>query len=104
MSEIEINELTPLKNTVLGYEIEHGTEKLASGIIKLCDVGKDEGIRPRRFTVYAVGPEIDYLKKGDRILVKHGRWSRGHDVEINGEEIKLHKIDPNDIELIFDEE
>lgn len=103
-NDIEIMEIQPIKDTIIGYEVEHGEERLVSGIIKLCDVGKDEGIRPRRFTIYAVGPDVDWLQKGDRVLVKHGRWSRGHDVVVAGEKLKLHKLDPNDIELVFIEE
>jgi hypothetical protein len=61
--------------------MEHGDQKLASGLIIPDDNGKARGIRPRWCTVYAVGEEVDYVKPGDQVLVSHGRWTRGFQVE-----------------------
>jgi hypothetical protein len=57
--------------------MEHGDQKLASGLIVPDDNGKERGIRPRWCIVYAVGAEVVDVKPGDRILVAHGRWTRG---------------------------
>lgn len=71
----------PLPNRVLVCDMEHGDQKLASGLIIPDDNGKERGIRPRMATVYAVGADIDYVKPGDQVLIAHGRWSRGVKVQ-----------------------
>jgi len=73
--------IRPLRDKVLVTNMEHGDQKLASGLIIPDDNGKTHGIRPRWATVYAVGTEVDYVKPGDRVLVSHGRWTRGFQVE-----------------------
>jgi len=73
--------IRPLRDKVLVTNMEHGDQKLASGLIIPDDNGKTQGIRPRWCTVYAVGEEVDYVKPGDKILVSHGRWTRGFQVE-----------------------
>ena len=62
-----------------------------------------KGIRPRWAKVYAVGPLQKDVEVGQYILVKHGRWTRGIQVEINGEELDVRRVDPNDILLVSDE-
>jgi co-chaperonin GroES (HSP10) len=74
-------DIRPIKDKVLVCDMEHGDQKLASGLIIPDDNGKERGIRPRWCIVYAVGAEVDYVKPGDRILVAHGRWTRG--VQVN---------------------
>lgn len=73
-------DIRPLRNRVLVCDMEHGDQKLASGLIIPDDNGKERGIRPRWGTVYAVGSEITDVKPGDRILISHGRWTRGVNV------------------------
>lgn len=70
-------DIRPLRDKVLVCDMEHGDQKLASGLIIPDDNGKERGIRPRKSIVYAVGEEVDYVKVGDQILVSHGRWTRG---------------------------
>lgn len=70
-------DIRPIRNRVLVCDMEHGDQKLASGLIIPSDDGKERGIRPRFGTVYAVGADVDYVKPGDRILISHGRWTRG---------------------------
>lgn len=70
----------PLRNDVLAINMERG-EKMFGKIILTDDDGQDRGIRPRWCQVWRIGSEVDELSPGEWILVKHGRWSRG--VEIN---------------------
>ena len=77
--------------------MEFGEQVLASGIVLTSDDGKDRGIHPRWAQVYAVGPDHkeDY-NVGDWILLEHGRWSRGIDIETEtGEKITIRLIDNN---------
>lgn len=70
---------------------------LNSGLILLDDNGTGEGIRPRWGKVYAVGPNQKDVAIGDWIMVKHGRWTRGFDVEDENGEHTLRRVDPNDV-------
>ena len=67
----------PLRDRVLVCDMEYGETRTAGGIILSNDDGKERGIRPRWATVYAVGDEVQDVKPGDRILIAHGRWTRG---------------------------
>lgn len=67
----------PLRDRVLVCDMEYGETRTAGGIIISNDDGKERGIRPRWATVYAVGDQVQDVKPGDRILIAHGRWTRG---------------------------
>jgi hypothetical protein len=69
------------------------------GIIILSDDGKDRGIKPRWGQVFAKGPENDDpYDVGDWILVEHGRWTRGYDLELdNGETITLRTVEAESV-------
>jgi len=58
------------------------------------DDGQSSGIRPRWCKVYAVGPDQKDVVPGQWVLTEHGRWTRGVEVEIEGEELTLRRIDP----------
>ena len=74
------------------------------GIVLLNDNGKGNGIRPRWGRVYAVGPEQKDVNVGDWVLVAHGRWTRGLDLEDESGKLTIRKIDPKDILLVSDDE
>lgn len=95
--------IIPLSDHILVCDMENGGKKLASGLIILDDNGKTSGIRPRECTVYAIGKNIDYLDVGNKILVAHGRWSRGVRIKTpTGENIVVRRIDPADILLVME--
>lgn len=89
--------IKPIKDKVLVTNMEFGEQVLASGIVLTSDDGKDRGIHPRWAQVYAVGPDHkEVFNVGDWILLEHGRWSRGIDVETEtGEKIVVRLIDNN---------
>lgn len=73
------------------------------GIVIPNDNRRSEGIRPRWCQIYKVGAEYKGdLKEGQYILVSHGRWSRG--IEIEDEEGKktIRRVDNNDILMVSD--
>ena len=69
----------------------------------LNDNGKSSGIRPRWGRVYAIGPEQQDVRVGEWILVAHGRWTRGLDIEDDSGKHTIRKIDPKDILMSADE-
>jgi hypothetical protein len=99
----KISKLIPLSNHVIVTDMNFGQRKLSSGVILLGDDGKTDGIRPRWCKVYAIGPEQKDVAVGDWILVEHGRWTRGVEVDINGEELTLRRVDPDCIMGVSDE-
>jgi Chaperonin 10 Kd subunit. len=96
------NDLRAIKNTVIVRDMEFGLQTTASGIILPSDDGIDRGIHPRWCQVYRVGKDIDFVKQGDWILVDHGRWSRGLNVDIANEKFMMRTVDPKDILGISD--
>lgn len=98
----KIKSLRALREHVLVTDMHFGQRKLGSGIILGNDDGTSEGIRPRWAKVFAIGPEQHDVKVGQWVLVAHGRWTRANDIEVDGEEKALRRVDQNDILLISD--
>ena len=79
--------LKPIKDKVIVHNMHFGEQRSAGGIVVLGDDGKDRGIYPRWGQVYAVGPDHkEEFGVGDWILVEHGRWTRGIELDDGGSE------------------
>lgn len=93
-----------LKNKVLVQDLESG-ERVINGIVVPDDNGKSEGIRARWGKVYSVGDNIDEVKPGQFIYVKHGRWTRAFDIkQDDGSVLKLWGVEwPDAVMLVADE-
>lgn len=96
--------LTPLSNHVIVRDMNFSGRTLSSGVILLGDDGKTDGIRPRWSKVYAIGPQQTDVVPDQWIMVEHGRWTRGIEVDINGDRMTLRRVDPDAIMLVSDEE
>lgn len=103
MKSWQINKIRPLHDQVVVRDMEFAERKLASGIVLPDDNRKSEGIRPRWAQIHAVGPEQKHYQVGQWICMTHGRWTRGAQVEIDGEEMTLRKVDLEEILLVSDE-
>ena len=90
----------PLRDGILVRNMDFKGHKTAGGIIVLSDDGKLGGIHPRWGEVIAVGNEQQDVNVGQYVMVAHGRWSRGF--ELNGETVRT--VDPKDVLGIQDEE
>ena len=100
----QISGLIPLKKNVLVRDMNFSGRTLSSGIVLLGDDAKTSGIRPRWAKVYAVGPEQKDIMPGQWVMIEHGRWSRGIEVEINDEQFTLRRVDPDSIMFVSDDE
>jgi co-chaperonin GroES (HSP10) len=100
----KISKLAPLKDKVLVRNMNFSGRKLSSGIVLLGDDSTTAGIRPRWAQVYATGPEQTDIAPGQWVMVEHGRWSRGIDVEIDDEHFTLRLVDPKSIMFVSDTE
>ena len=102
--KITQKQIKALQDNVLVADMEFDTRITQSGIIIPNDNGTSLGIRPRWGRVYAVGPKQTDVEVGQWIMVAHGRWTRGIDIEDGTTDHKrtIRKIDPNDILLVSD--
>jgi co-chaperonin GroES (HSP10) len=100
----QVDGIRALHDHVIVRDMNFSGRQLSSGIYLLNDDGKTEGIRPRWAQVYAVGPDQKDIAVGQWVFIEHGRWSRGLEVEIDGEEFTLRKADPKCIIFASDEE
>lgn len=86
--------IKPILNHVIVQDMEFGEQKTKSGIIIINDDGQLHGIKPRWGKVYAVGPKQEDINPGEWVLVEHGRWTRGHEIEQDdGTTITLRRVD-----------
>lgn len=100
--QLNSDQIVALKDTVLVKDMVF-KERMVGSIIIVKDDGKDSGIRPRWAEVYKVGPDQRDVKVGEYVLVAHGRWTRGIDIEDENGPTTIRKIDPKDILLVSDE-
>lgn len=100
--KIQRHQLRPLGDAVIVADMVFDQRITSGGIVLLDDNGKGTGIRPRWAEVYAVGPDQKEVSVGDWILVAHGRWTRGIDIEDELGKRTLRRVDPNDILLQSD--
>lgn len=99
----KIVKLKPLLNHVLVYDMPFDIRLSSSGIIIPNDDMKSSGIRPRWAKVYAIGPDQTDVSVGQYILVSHGRWTRGIEIEDDNGIKTIRKVDPNDILMVSNE-
>jgi co-chaperonin GroES (HSP10) len=92
-------EFKPLRDGILVRNMDFGEQRTASGLIIASDDGKVGGIHPRWGEVIAVGTEQQDVVVGQYVMVAHGRWSRGF--ELNGETVRT--VDPKDVLGIQDQ-
>lgn len=91
--------ITPIRDNVLARMIDWpGQRTTAGGLIVNEEEGTEGSVRPRWFEVTHVGKEQEEFSVGDYVLVAHGRWSRGIDVEgTRRNEDKLFLLDLDEI-------
>ena len=99
-----VSKLQALSDSVLVEDMTFDERLSNGGIVLLNDNGKSSGIRPRWGRVYAVGPDQQDVRVGEWILVAHGRWTRGLDIEDDAGKHTIRKIDPKDILMSADEQ
>jgi len=100
----KIKGIIPLHNHVIVIDMDFSGRTLSSGVILLGDDGKTDGIRPRWAQVYAIGPDQTDVTVGQWVLIEHGRWTRGVEVEIAGQELTLRRADPDCLLMVSDDE
>jgi co-chaperonin GroES (HSP10) len=100
---IKVNAVRPVKDHVIVCDMNFDARTSLSGIWIPSTNGKLEGIHPRWGKVYAVGAEQTEIKVGQWVCIKHGRWTRGLEIEDSSGEKTIRRIDNDDILLISDD-
>src|SRR5210317_1536152 len=96
--------LKAIGDRVLVTDMYFGEQKTASGLIISNDDGTSRGIYPRWGKVYAKGPDnTDEYSIGDWILVEHGRWTRGVDIDNGKQELTVRMVEAESV-LAFSKE
>jgi co-chaperonin GroES (HSP10) len=101
--QLRRDQIHPLHDAVIVSDMTFDERITSGGIVLLNDNGTGRGIRPRWGQVYAVGPDQKDVAVGDWVLVAHGRWTRGIDVEDETGKVTLRRVDPKDILLMSDQ-
>ena len=79
--------IKPIHDRVIVRQMHFGEMQTKSGLILPSDDGKSHGVKPRWGKVYAKGHENkDEFEVGDWVLVEHGRWTRGYNMQLPDEE------------------
>jgi co-chaperonin GroES (HSP10) len=97
---IDMQTLTPLADKIILVNLDHGVKKSLGGVILADDSTTDageRGIRARWAQVYAAGPDQKDVKRGDWVLMDHGRWSLGQDLDLGEGTFRFWLGDPNGI-------
>jgi co-chaperonin GroES (HSP10) len=103
MSKV-VGSIKPIRDHILVEAMNFGEQKTAGGIVLRSDDGKSEGVKPRWCRVWAVGHEQTDVKVGEWLLVEHGRWTRGIDLEQeDGSKMIIRRVDPEGILIVTDD-
>jgi len=104
MSKALASKIRPIQKHILVRDMNFGEQKTLGGIILRSDDGKSEGVKPRWGKIFAVGPEQSDFQIGEWILIEHGRWTRGLEVqEEDGTKFTVWRVDPDAIMLRADQ-
>jgi co-chaperonin GroES (HSP10) len=98
------HQIQAVKDHILVSDMAFDVRFTKGGIYIPNDNGKGHGIRPRWGKVYAVGPRQQDVRVGQWILVEHGRWTRGLDIEDESGARTIRKIDPKCVMMVSDDE
>ena len=87
-----------IQNHVLVTGMSFDERVTNGGIVLMGDDKTSSGIRPRWGKVVAVGKEQKHIKVGQYVMVAHGRWTRG--IEMEGQVVR--RIDTDDVLVVSD--
>tara|TARA_B110000503_G_scaffold40548_1_gene66634 strand:+ start:5739 stop:6143 length:405 start_codon:yes stop_codon:yes gene_type:complete len=98
INTIKSNGLRAIGNRVLVTDMHFGEQTTQSGLIISSDDGTERGIYPRWAKVLHKGPENnDTYDIGHWILIEHGRWTRGMNIEVEGEQLEVRMVDTESV-------
>lgn len=99
----KVNSIRALHDHVIVTDMNFDEKISHGGIIIPTGDRKLEGIHARWARVYAVGPEQQDVRTGQYVLITHGRWTRGLDIEDPEGEKTIRRVDNKDILMVSDD-
>lgn len=99
----KVNSIRAIRDHVIVTDMNFGEKISHGGIIIQSGDRKLEGIHARWAQVYAIGPEQKDVKIGQYILVSHGRWTRGLNIEDTTGKKTIRRVDNKDILMVSDD-
>lgn len=99
----KVNSIRALHDHVIVTDMNFDEKISHGGIIIPTGDRKLEGIHARWARVYAVGPDQRDVRTGQYVLITHGRWTRGLDIEDPEGEKTIRRVDNKDILMVSDE-
>ena len=87
-----------IQDHVIVADMNFEERKTKGGVVLLGDDKTSDGIRPRWARVVAIGTKQKDVKVGQYVLIAHGRWTRG--IQLEDEVIR--RVDTDDILLVSD--
>lgn len=103
-TRVKAGDFRPLRDKIFVTDLDRGVRKTAGGVIIPDDNMRDSGIRPRWARVWALGPEVKGLMPGEWVLIEHGRWTNGFDIELPDAVVRLWMVDPAAVLISTDED
>ena len=104
INAIKVSSLRAIADKVIVKDMKFGSNTLASGIIIMDDDKKSQGIKARWAEVYSVGPRAKiHVNPGQYVLIAHGRWTRGINIEDENGLATIRCVDPKDCLAVSDE-
>ena len=95
----------PLKDKVFVSDMNFDAQVTKGGLYVPSSDGKEDGIVPRWGKVWAIGPDQHEVAVGDWVMIEHGRWTRGVEVEqADGGILTVRMVDADAIMMVSDEE
>lgn len=92
-SVIKVKEFEVTPDVVYVTDLEGTSQKTAGGIIIPDDDMKAHGIKARWGKVWRVGCDVDFVSVGEWTLIEHGRWTQAIDLDIDGETVKVWRVE-----------
>jgi co-chaperonin GroES (HSP10) len=96
----KVNSLRAIHDHVIVTDMNFDEKISHGGIIIPTGDKKLEGIHARWAKVYAIGPKQKDVKEGQYILVSHGRWTRGLEIEDTDGKKTIRRVDNKDILMV----
>jgi|TARA_R110002074_G_scaffold87626_7_gene193480 co-chaperonin GroES (HSP10) len=86
--------VSAIGDRVIVSDMYFGEQTTAGGVIVIDDDANTRGIYPRWGRVHSKGPRNkDEYAVGDWVLVEHGRWTRGYNIDDGNSVTELRMID-----------
>lgn len=99
----KIKSIRALNDHIIVTDMNFDQKISYGGIIIQSGDKKLEGIHARWAKVYAIGPKQQDVKTNQYVLVSHGRWTRGLEIEDLEGKKTIRRVDNKDILLVSDE-